>query len=559
MPAWANELTQTYLAGNTSVFILHGNVRDLVQSGQSYCSLPEYLSEQIFGSWDVVLQYDLANGVRPLTTNGQRLQSMVSAIGSFKDWPKDPESVLSLLNQLFEKNLVATKDKRLSIALIMDYAQYLSPASDTAQLSRGQGSSTVRLLSWASNPYLKRAQIAICLVVDQMSELNSRLVRNPHVVTIEVPLPEQQDRAAYLQTWEQSVIDRTSMNAEQIAVASNGLTLVNLNSILSYARKNTFDIKQFRRLKNELIVQQCNGMIEIIDPSFDLAAVAGLAAVKERLLADASLIAAGFLEDVPMGYLICGAVGTGKTFLAICFAGSIGIPVVKLLNFRSKYVGESEGNIEHLLAILRMLGPVLVVVDEADAALGNREAEGDSGTSGRIFSSIASQMGDTRYRGKIIWMLLTSRPDLLPIDLKRQGRAEIHLPLFYPQNIADVREMFVSMAKKNKINPQVIPSDDDLKLCEGWSGADIESVLLSARRLARCRGFKSTLTDVEIKTAIKQFLPSSQGFEKETQEIAAVIECTDATFLPEHWAKANRSELYAKFLRMRAACRAKIA
>src|ERR1039458_9691785 len=35
-------------------------------------------------------------------------------------------------------------------------------------------------------------------------------------------------------------------------------------------------------------------------------------------------------------------------------------------------------------------------------------------------------------RGKVIWFLLTCRPDLLPVDLKRQGRAEEHIALFYP-------------------------------------------------------------------------------------------------------------------------------
>ena len=133
-----------------------------------------------------------------------------------------------------------------------------------------------------------------------------------------------------------------------------------------------------------------------------------------------------------MGYLISGPVGTGKTFLVTCFTGEIGIPMVKMLNFRSKYVGETEGNLQQVLTVLRSLGPVVVIVDEADAALGNRQAEGDSGTSARVFSMIASLMGNSRYRGKIIWMLLTSRPDLLPIDLKRQGRAEVHIPLFYP-------------------------------------------------------------------------------------------------------------------------------
>ena len=84
-------------------------------------------------------------------------------------------------------------------------------------------------------------------------------------------------------------------------------------------------------------------------------------------------------------------------------------------------MGETEGNLERILTVLRAMGPVVVVIDEADAALGNRQADGDSGTSSRVFSMLAAQMGDTLYRGKLIWMLMTSRPDLLPIDLKRQG------------------------------------------------------------------------------------------------------------------------------------------
>jgi ATP-dependent Zn protease len=46
-------------------------------------------------------------------------------------------------------------------------------------------------------------------------------------------------------------------------------------------------------------------------------------------------------------------------------------------------------------------------------------------------------MGDTTYRGKVIWFLMTSRPDLLPIDMKRQGRAEEHIALFHAQTEED--------------------------------------------------------------------------------------------------------------------------
>src|SRR6202030_2962471 len=147
--------------------------------------------------------------------------------------------------------------------------------------------------------------------------------------------------------------------------------------------------------------------LEFIEPGYGLDLVVGQQAAKDRLRQDAELVTRGNLDAAPMGYLICGPVGTGKSFLAECYAGSIGIPCVKLRNFRSKYVGETEGNLEQLLTVLRSLGPVVAM--------------------------IASQMGDTKYRGKVIWMLLTSRPELLPIDLKRQGRAEVHIPLFYPQ------------------------------------------------------------------------------------------------------------------------------
>src|SRR5262249_36756101 len=153
---------------------------------------------------------------------------------------------------------------------------------------------------------------------------------------------------------------------------------------------------------------------------------------------------------------------------------SVGISCVKLRNFRSKYVGETEGNLEQILNVLRAMGPVVVVIDEADAALGNREGGGDSGTSSRVFSMIAAQMWYTPYRGKLIWMLLTSPPDLLPLDLKRQGRAEVHLPLFAPSDDAEIGYLIKAMARKNKssLTEGAVPPGLAAK---GFSGADIES------------------------------------------------------------------------------------
>ena len=110
--------------------------------------------------------------------------------------------------------------------------------------------------------------------------------------------------------------------------------------------------------------------------------------------------------------------------MVTAFTGEIGSPIVKFRNFRSKWQGVTESNLEKILNILKAMAPVGVMIDEADAFLGDRNQDGDSGTSNRIFAQIASFMGNTEYRGKIIWFLITCRPDLLPIDLKRQGRAE---------------------------------------------------------------------------------------------------------------------------------------
>src|SRR5687767_14972537 len=70
-PAWAKEMAELYFSGTTCVFVLHGNVRDLIRcpteaDADHYANLPEFLATQVFGAWDVVLHYDLARGLRPL-------------------------------------------------------------------------------------------------------------------------------------------------------------------------------------------------------------------------------------------------------------------------------------------------------------------------------------------------------------------------------------------------------------------------------------------------------------------------------------------------------------
>ena len=98
--------------------------------------------------------------------------------------------------------------------------------------------------------------------------------------------------------------------------------------------------------------------------------------------ADIALWQQGDLRAMPMGYLLCGPVGTGKTYLVECLAGEAGVPVVKMKNFRDRWVGSTEGNLEKIFGFLSALGRCIVFIDEADQALGKRNApSGDSGVS----------------------------------------------------------------------------------------------------------------------------------------------------------------------------------
>jgi hypothetical protein len=71
-PAWARQMAEFYFTGTTSMFVLWGNVHDPVCCGagadDEFCSVAEFLASQLFGRWDLVIDYDLGRGQRPQAT-----------------------------------------------------------------------------------------------------------------------------------------------------------------------------------------------------------------------------------------------------------------------------------------------------------------------------------------------------------------------------------------------------------------------------------------------------------------------------------------------------------
>ena len=536
-PAWASRLAELYRSGTTSTFLLGGNTFDYVRVADDpprWGTLAEFLAEQLFGRFDLVLHYDLARGLRCLAGRSEeRLRERVALaarrLGDLAALPRDPAAALAALDRLVLRNATAAEDERVDVAVIVDHASQLLPRGERSSLATA--TSVVTLLDWAASPYVKRCNMAFVLVDARVADVSEPLASNPHVATLEVPLPDEAERRAFLEGAARPTPASSDFAAPELARLTAGIALTDLETVVRSGGSGgrRLDAGRLSELKKRLIERQAQDLLEFVEPRWGLDRVVGHEAAKRRLQEDAALVRRGALDCAPMGYLLCGPVGTGKTFLAQCAAGSIGIPCVVLRNFRSKWVGETEANLERVLGVLRAMGPVMVLVDEADAVLGDRQVSGDSGVGSRVFGMIAAQMGDTRYRGRIVWVLMTARPDLLPIDLKRQGRAEVHVPLFYPEDEAEIRRFFVSVAGKlgarlaeEDVPP--IPHRGDL------SGADVEGLVGRAWRGALIAG-EDRITRARLAEVVAGFMPSTQTLERELQEIAAIVECTDREFL----------------------------
>jgi AAA+ superfamily predicted ATPase len=560
LPVWGRDLVRAVRAKRSSTFVLHGVPADLVpvrgSSGLRFLSLDDFLTSELFAGWPSIVTYNRAEGLGFSTPAARahfqdRLRSYDSVHGtSWADTlPRDAQNCFALLDSYFRH--CAAQSPARPVALILPFAETLVPAGDASYRTPEDRTVLVYLRKWSQDPVLLAKNIVVVLVTESLTELDPKLVRSHATQEIEIVRPDGAERLTYLQAvrspeWYGKL---SELPAQRLAELTAGMTRVQIGQLLdgADAEGTVLTRDRVRQAKKEVIESEGLGLLEYVEPRFDLSMVAGMPAVKDRLRRAARAIARGNPAAVPMGYLVCGPVGSAKTFLVECFAHEIGFPCVKLKNFRSMWVGSTESNLERILKILAALTPVGVVVDEADAALGNREQQGDSGTQSRVFGQIASFMGDTRYRGQILWFLITARPDLLPIDLKRQGRAEEHIPLFYPETVGEYDEIYAVMVKKLGLKTTVaklsdVATDDQFL---GLSGSDLESVLVRATLEAEAAG-ASEVAPEHLKKALGDFIPPANTREREMQILCAVLESTSRELLPERFRTLDRGDVQAR-------------
>lgn len=450
-PGWASELVLAYESRAANQFILFGNVHDRLAVGERLVSLADYLEDTLLRNFGVVLSYDLGNGL-VIERGGEIVEKWQGA--ELRRQLREPQPAIkwigSYLRYLGNLLTLGNRDKPPQVAVIIRDVDHFAPADGSGF---EHGSITSMLRAWASDSPFNELPFTCLIVADNLNDIEPLIANAAHAMRVRVPLPDAAalERALVILQKQAPRAFGAGADLAQISRALAGVTVSSMESLARmrhHADKPLVDT-DLARLKKELVERDSAGLVEFIEPRRTLEDYHGQQALKTWLRQDIALWRAGDLKALPMGYLLCGPVGTGKTFLVECLAGEAGVPVVKLKNFRDRWVGSSEGNLEKIFRLIRALGRCMVFIDEADQTLGKRDSgSGDSGLSGRIYSMIAQEMSDSGNRGRVLWLLASSRPDLIEVDLKRPGRVDVKVPLLPTSTPEESAQLIGLLAKR---------------------------------------------------------------------------------------------------------------
>jgi len=439
LPSWARTIAESYESNAASQFVIYGNINDrIVLSGPPaprLGALCDFLLGGLLARFDVVLSYDLGNGIR-VEKGAEVFSKWPHFQESQKDW-KTPRPAVETLTRYFRycANLTRLNQPAAQVGCIINNADLLVPALQGG-LDYDLNALASLIRDWSNENLLAGHALATFLLTENLNDLHPLIVNNPRIARVRIDLPSSGELLDGFRALAPAFpASLSGMTADFPAVSEQlaGTTLGALESVIKTKehRKERLGVADLAKLKKDLVEKDTSGLIEFIETPRTLNDLYGLDRIKAWLRQDIELWKKNDTAALPKGYLLCGPVGTGKTFLVECLAGEASVPIVRMKNFRDKWVGSSEGNLEKIFRLIHALGRCYVFIDEADQALGRRDASsGDSGVGGRIYSMLAEEMGSSANRGRVIWVLASSRPDLIEVDLKRPGRVDLKIPLF---------------------------------------------------------------------------------------------------------------------------------
>lgn len=182
----------------------------------------------------------------------------------------------------------------------------------------------------------------------------------------------------------------------------------------------------------------------------------------------------------PKGVLITGVQGCGKSLAARAIAGEWGIDLARFDAgaLYDKFVGESEKRLHTVLELAQKLAPMVLWIDEIEKAFASAgtSGEADAGLSQRLLATLLTWMQDRE--GGVFLVATSNNINALPPEMLRKGRFDEIFFVDLP-NPAERTALFVLHLKKRQRDPAKFDLPALVAATDGFSGAEIEAVILS--------------------------------------------------------------------------------
>lgn len=565
LPNWMQQLRQMYESAQAHAFVLHFNVRDYAEGTTP---LTDYIFQR-FARKKCLVRYNIAEGItfpmpsmrsefdrytqdanQPADPNASALASLGLAAPSTPGQtplPKATARALPLLETLLRNAVDVAADGTLSgqAAVVIEFAETVCPNAEIAMMSPDDRTTLVTLERLGADPKIAETGNLIILVTENVNDLHPALRKSASKFEqIEVPLPNFDERRGYIgaQTKARGLQLADGLTVESFAAQTAMLNRMHIEDICLRACDAggvvTRDL--IRERKQQIIAAEFGEVIEIVEPRFGFEDIGGHDQVKE-FFRDYVIepIQSGERDLVPMGVLLTGPAGTGKTIMAeaVAFESKINEVALNPAKLFGQFVGNTERNLDRALRAVVAMAPTLVFIDEIDQAV-NRGQGGDSGVSNRFFKRLLEFMSDTTHRGQVVFLAATNRPDMIDAALRRPGRFDLKIPFLIPDD-ADRENILKVMARRYGLGT-ITPTPETIRATDKWTGAEIEAAAVKARRLLR----KDSLDPAQaLEQAVKRLRPSTADIEFQT--LIALKECNDTDLLPPKYREQleNRSAL----------------
>jgi transitional endoplasmic reticulum ATPase len=531
---WYTEFLSKYKSGISHEFLFYFNVRDVMDN---YRLIDRYLFEEFIKQrgFAIVAFYDISRGLTFLEPGMEREFHKLTSNEAVNLMHSLPSKIFPYIDMAL---------KGTKMVLFMDHIEKIVPAGDIGSMTLEERMALIWICEWSVNPKISSIGTAIFMLTDNLADVSREVSKASfRIEPILVELPGEAERKEYIEHLLKDNAVEAEIGIDEFAKLSSGLSKKAIKDIKLKAEAEGVPVsfEFIKEKKHSVLKKEYGDVLEFIYPEISFEDVGGMEQAKRYLLKNiVEPIKKGDLRRVPMGILLCGPSGTGKTLLVSALAKSSGFNCVKIDMSRilGQYVGESEKNFKKCLLGAQSQQPVIVFVDEIDTAF-RRGESGDSGVSRNIFSEFLQFTGNTHNRGKVIFIAATNRPDLLDAALKRAGRFDKKIPILLPE-VPERKEIFRIMISKYGFESDITDFTPYAEVTEGYTGAEIETVVRKAYELANEDDKEGNVVTSDIlEAAIRKCKPSTQQVEFMT--MLAVKECDDLDLLPEKYVQMAES------------------